>query len=88
LDQTQHVFSLSGRPGIGVNCGEQGFFVGDVPLVERKRGSGSWEPRASEELSIELSKCYGLDVEVGPVRRSPLPSSAGAEEPLSRPAGV
>jgi hypothetical protein len=32
LDQTQHVFSLSGRPGIGVNCGEQGFFVGDVLL--------------------------------------------------------
>jgi hypothetical protein len=59
--QAQHRYRLSDAPGAGVCCGEQGLFVGDVPLLERASGTG-WQVRSVADLDRELSKSYGLPV--------------------------
>jgi hypothetical protein len=55
-------FRLSFQEGLGVRCGADGAFVGDVALIERI--GDEWAPRKSEELSDALSKAYGLPVDV------------------------
>lgn len=55
-------FRLSFREGLGIRCGADGAFVGDVALIERV--GDKWAPRKSEELSAALSKTYGLPVDV------------------------
>jgi hypothetical protein len=59
-------FGLSDVPGNGVCCGQDGVFVGAVPLLEQGRGLGEadrWHPRRVSDLNRDLSKCYGLPVE-------------------------
>jgi len=59
-------FSLSTRLGSGVFCGEEGAFVGTVPLLERNRnasGLQEWQPRPLSELNRDLANYYGLPVE-------------------------
>ncbi len=61
-------FGLSDVPGTGITCGENGLFVGPVPLLKRLDGAGSggrdqWQPRPVSDLNRELSKCYDLPVE-------------------------
>src|SRR5208282_1698830 len=54
-------FRLSFQEGLGVRCGADGAFVGDVALL--RRIGNEWAPRKSEELSGALSKVYGLPVD-------------------------
>jgi hypothetical protein len=59
-------FRLSVEPGRGVFCGEDGLFVGGVPLLERRRnssGADEWQPRAAADLNRELHKHYGVPIE-------------------------
>lgn len=62
-------FGLTDLPGAGVSCGNNGVYVGAVPLLERVCGSGvrgapdQWQPRPLSDLNSELSTCYGLPVE-------------------------
>ena len=55
-------FGLSSKDGLGVRCDADGAFVGDVALIERI--GNEWAPRRSEEISVALSKAYGLPVAV------------------------
>jgi len=57
-------FRLSSRVGVGIRCGADGAFVGDVPLL--KHVSKAWSPRKTDELSEGLGKTYGLPVDVSP----------------------
>jgi hypothetical protein len=62
-------FSLSDVPGTGVSCDRNGLFVGGVPLLERCCGegpetSGQWQPRQLSDLNYDLSKRYGVLVEL------------------------
>lgn len=55
-------------PGTGITCGENGLFVGPVPLLKRLDGAGpggrdQWQPRPVSDLNRDLSKCYDLPVE-------------------------
>ncbi|HEX4157002.1 MAG TPA: hypothetical protein VHY79_00880 [Rhizomicrobium sp.] len=52
--------------GRGLSCDETGAFVGGVPLLKRtnQEGIGWWKPRDIEKLSHELSKRYGLPVDL------------------------
>lgn len=59
-------FSLSSEAASGVRSGENGVFVGDVPLLERygnETGPPRWRPRVLSELNRDLSRCYGLPVD-------------------------
>lgn len=61
-------FSLSDVPGVGVLCGENGVFVGGVPVLERVCDSGEpglnqWKSPPVSVLNRDLSACYGLPVE-------------------------
>ena len=52
--------------GHGLSCGEAGAFIGPVPLLKRtnKGSTLSWEERNSEEVSPELTKHYGLPIDI------------------------
>jgi hypothetical protein len=66
-------FCLSSERGNGVFCDENGLLVGGVPLLERIRTSGrpaQWRPRPILDLNRDLSKRYGLPVEITPKMRS------------------
>lgn len=55
----------------GVQCGEDGLFVGSTPLLLRLRrpgGRDSWAVRPSDELESELSASYGLPIDVAAKR--------------------
>jgi hypothetical protein len=59
-------FGLSNEFGSGIFCGENGVFVGAVPLLLRRggqRGPGQWQPRPISDLNRDLSECYGLPIE-------------------------
>ena len=62
-------FGLSDVPGTRIWCGENGVYVGAVPLLERMCGLGvcgrhyQWQPRPVSDLNRDLSLCYGLPVE-------------------------
>jgi hypothetical protein len=63
-------FALSGVPDTGVFCGENGVFVGAVPLLERVCGTAQgghhqWQSRPVSDLNRELSTRYGLSIEFG-----------------------
>ena len=60
-------FSLSSERSSGVFCDENGLLVGGVPLFERLRCGGSpeqWSPRSVFDLNRDLSKRYGLPVNI------------------------
>ncbi len=61
-------FRLGGQSdSTGVSCGEDGIFVGGVPLLARrddKAGESIWIARRSSELNNELSAAYGLPVDM------------------------
>jgi hypothetical protein len=69
LTQLGRRFGLSTELGSGVWCGENGVFVGSVPLLERG-SSGSapanWQPRPVSELNRDLSESYDLPIEFTP----------------------
>lgn len=60
-------FGLSHRAGDGVFCSEDGLFVGDVAMLKQVHDTSShprWEPRPARELNRDLSKRYGLPIEL------------------------
>jgi hypothetical protein len=60
-------FALSSERGRGIFCGEGGVFVGGVPMFERAFGNDSsehWRPRPRLDLNRDLSKRYGLPIEI------------------------
>lgn len=78
LTQFARHFSLSETPGIGIYCGPEGVFVGNVPLLTPDAsGFPKWKVREIEEIDFNLSKLYGLPVELGP-RISALATVANA----------
>jgi hypothetical protein len=60
-------FGLSHEPEWGVFCGENGAFVGGIPLLKQRNGGrselGEWWPRSLFDLNRDLSLCYGLPIE-------------------------
>ena len=51
----------------GVRCGEDEFLIGSAPMLVRgpRAGGGQgWMARPNEELSCELSACYGLPIDI------------------------
>lgn len=56
-------FGLSDVPGRGVSCGENGVFVGEVPLLEGPSASDRWKPRPASDLNRDLTARYGLPIE-------------------------
>jgi hypothetical protein len=58
------LFDLTTEAGSGVACDEKGFFVGEVALVECDAGTLRWRPRRLSALNQDLTKCYGLSVEM------------------------
>jgi hypothetical protein len=61
-------FGLSDQRGHGVSCDATGAFVGAVPLLESCHNCGGfqkWRPRPLDELNRDLSKRYGVPVEIG-----------------------
>ena len=61
-------FSVSvDRNRDGVSCGPHGVYVGDIPLLARKRAGAAseiWTVRPFIELNDELTACYRLPVDV------------------------
>jgi hypothetical protein len=69
LTQLGRRFGLSTELGSGVWCGENGVFVGSVPLLEQSNsqsGLDHWQPRPVSELNRDLSECYDLPIEFTP----------------------
>jgi hypothetical protein len=55
----------------GVQCGEDGFFVGSAPMLLRSpRASGGefWAVRPTDELDRDLGACYGFPIDVASKR--------------------
>ncbi len=55
----------------GVQCGEDGLFVGSTPILRRSPrpgGGASWAVRPSDELDRDLSARYGLPIDVAAKR--------------------
>ncbi len=54
----------------GVQCGDDGLFVGSTPILRRspRPGGGGWAARPSDELERDLSACYGLPIDVAAKR--------------------
>lgn len=66
MTQIGRHFSLSIESGRGIFCGENGVFVGGVPLLQRHRnpsGAYAWQPRPMAELNRDLRKHYGVPIE-------------------------
>jgi hypothetical protein len=61
-----HEFRLSPLGKGGVSCDEGGAFVGAVPLLAQTRGHGrdEWRPRDCDDLSHEVSRQFGLPVDM------------------------
>jgi hypothetical protein len=60
-------FSLSDAPDGSVSCGADGVFIGEVPLLERscsRNDLQQWEPRPVCDLNRDLSKRYGLPIDI------------------------
>jgi hypothetical protein len=60
-------FALSDAPGGSVSCGTDGVFIGEVPLLERscsRNDLQQWEPRPVCDLDRDLSKRYGLPIDI------------------------
>jgi hypothetical protein len=55
----------------GVQCGENGFFVGSTPMLvgsPRPGGGHFWAVRPSDELDCDLGAVYGLPIDVASKR--------------------
>jgi hypothetical protein len=66
MTQIGRHFSLSAELGRGVFCGQNGVFIGGVPLLQRRRnssGADEWQPRPATELNRDLRKHYGVAIE-------------------------
>jgi hypothetical protein len=62
-------FGLSDEPGGSVSCGTDGVFIGEVPLLERPCSGNDfqqWELRPVCDLNRDLSKRYGLPIDINP----------------------
>jgi hypothetical protein len=60
-------FELSSERHRGIFCSQDGLFVGGVPILERIFGNDSseqWRPRPAIDLNRDLSKRYGVPVEI------------------------
>jgi len=69
LTQLGRRFGLSNELGSGVRCGEDGVFVGSVPLLEQsssRSGPDQWQLRPVPDLNRDLTECYGLPIEFTP----------------------
>jgi hypothetical protein len=67
LSQIGRWFGLSDQHGQGVSCNEKGVFVGAVPLIEPCQGCAGlkkFQPRPVDDLNRDLSKRYGLPVDL------------------------
>ncbi len=67
MPEFQTTFRLGRRPGEGVFCDADGLLVGEVALLERSADLGEaqgWRPRPLVELNRDLSRCYGLPIEI------------------------
>ena len=67
MTQIGQRFVLSHKPGDGIFCGEDGLFVGDIPLLKQVHGMSNlaqWHPRPIRDLNRDLSKRYGLPIEL------------------------
>jgi hypothetical protein len=67
LSQIGRWFGLSEQRGHGVSCDENGVFVGAVPLVEPCHGCAGlrkFRPRPLADLNRELSKRYGMPLDL------------------------
>jgi hypothetical protein len=67
LSQIGRWFHLSEQHAHGVSCNEKGVFVGAVPLIEPCHGCAGlkkFQPRPLPDLNRDLSKCYGLPVDL------------------------
>ena len=56
-----------GRDACGVSCGEDGVFVGPVPLLIKKAdalGNRVWALRPMEELNASLTLWYGMPIDL------------------------
>ena len=63
----QTIYRLGRRPGEGVFCDIEGLLVGEVALLERSSDLGDvqpWRPRPVADLNHDLSRCYGLPIEI------------------------
>jgi hypothetical protein len=58
LDELLQGFRLGRR----VDCNAAGLFVGTTPLLEEV--AGTWRPRSQSELNHDLSRVYGLQIDV------------------------
>lgn len=68
MTNVEHRYGLVDEPGRGICCGEEGLWIDDTPLLERvadAAGRSSWRPRLAPELNNDLSRSYGLPVEIG-----------------------
>jgi hypothetical protein len=65
-----HQFHLSPRGRGGLSCGEEGAFVGAIPMLARTRrdGKDEWRPRDCDDLSREMSAQYGLPIDMSSKR--------------------
>jgi hypothetical protein len=69
LTQLGRRFGLSNELGSGVRCGEDGVFVGSVPLLEQgssRSEPDQWQLRPVPDLNRDLTECYGLPIEFTP----------------------
>src|SRR3984893_12001326 len=60
-------FGLSDAPGDSVSCGTDGVFIGEVLLLGRsccRNDFQQWEPRPVCDLNRDLSKRYGLPIDI------------------------
>jgi hypothetical protein len=67
MTQVGRCFGLSDILGSGIFCGENGVFVADVALLEQSHGpdgAKQWLPRPVNDLNRDLSKRYGIPVEI------------------------
>jgi len=67
MPEFQTIFRLGRRPGEGVFCDADGLLVGEVALLERSSDLGDaqgWRPRPVADLNRDLSRCYGLPIEI------------------------
>ena len=64
MSQIGRRFRLSEQWDHGVFCSEDGAFLSGIPLLERDSGE-EWRPRPVSDLNRDLSKRYGLPVELG-----------------------
>jgi hypothetical protein len=64
MTNTERSFGLTIDRSSTLSCSAAGLHLGETPLLERSEDGSQWRPRAIGDLSRELSKCYGLPVDM------------------------